>query len=380
MGERGRKRTAAALAVVACLVAPIAMVALWADRNLFDTPRFTSRVVPAIDDPEVQAAVSTYLTEQVLTVVDVDGLLENAFEDRPRAQVLVGPISAAVESLIARGVVEVVDSEQFAALWGGAIEVAHTAAMRVLRDESRVLDAAEAARSGEVTLDLHPIVEAVMARVADVAPDLIPAGSEIPAFDDLGQVVVFDQDRITTAQQALERFERFVWLAVVVALACMIGAVLVAVDRRRTVLQLVAGLIIGDVLVRRAGIRAVEEVRSITSESGAPAAAGAVLDRFLDPLLTFTAWAIVVLLLTGAIVALTGPYSWAVRSRDHLATTWAWLDVHRGVAGGAIAVLGLALLWAFDLDWWAILLFIALVAAAVLWSTKETSEPTTASA
>ena len=57
-----------------------------------------------MDSPEVQTAIATRVTDAIETQVDVEALLNQAFagviQDRPRLQLLIGPIAGAVNGLI----------------------------------------------------------------------------------------------------------------------------------------------------------------------------------------------------------------------------------------------------------------------------------------
>jgi hypothetical protein len=374
MNARLRRVIVAVLVVVACVAAPIAMVAIWANRNLFDSDRFTTRLAPAIDEPAVQEAVSIYLTDQVLELVDVESFFEDAFDDRPRAQVLAGPLSTAVKGFVAQGVDEVVASDQFATLWKAAVEGAHRLAMGVLEDKGEIVSTSD----GVVSLDLEPVVEAVLARLAEVAPRLVTVGSNIPALQDLGEIVLFEDEDLGTAQQALRRFEQFVWVAAAITVLAAGWALWLSKNRRRTGMQLAVGLLVGDVLVRRAGIRLVDDIQERANESGNPGAAAVVLERFLDPLLTFTAIAIVLLLIAVVVLAILGPYSWAAPARARIRTGLGWLGEHRPVVGAAAGAIGLVALWTLDLGWLAMFLVAAAVGAAIVWSMRGT-EPETPS-
>ena len=76
--SRWRAVTATTLIVIGCLLAPIAVVAVWADDQISDTDRYVETVAPLADDPAVQAAVTDSITEQVFTYVDVEALTKQA--------------------------------------------------------------------------------------------------------------------------------------------------------------------------------------------------------------------------------------------------------------------------------------------------------------
>src|SRR4051794_24083391 len=56
---RWRAPTAAVLIVIGCILAPLAVTAVWANRQVSDTDRYVETVAPLAKDPAVQAAVAT---------------------------------------------------------------------------------------------------------------------------------------------------------------------------------------------------------------------------------------------------------------------------------------------------------------------------------
>ena len=81
-----------------------AAVAYWGQRTLNDTQRYVDTVAPLVDSPEVQDVVATRVVEAIQQQVDIEAILNKTFAgvitDRPRLQLLVGPLSAAINGLI----------------------------------------------------------------------------------------------------------------------------------------------------------------------------------------------------------------------------------------------------------------------------------------
>ena len=77
-GHRGRRwgRTSAAVVLIllGVLCAPLSVVAVWAKRQVTDTNRYVATVAPLASDPAIQAAVTTQITNQIFTYLDVDGI------------------------------------------------------------------------------------------------------------------------------------------------------------------------------------------------------------------------------------------------------------------------------------------------------------------
>jgi len=98
----------------------------------------------------------------VRSVVDTRSLLRQALPRR--AGVLAGPLAATVDDWVADRVDVFFASEEFERLWATAAVRAHDASVHVLRGDGPNVD------GDGITLDLLPVVSAVLADVVDRAP------------------------------------------------------------------------------------------------------------------------------------------------------------------------------------------------------------------
>ena len=64
-----RRLLAAGLTMLSALALVLAGVAWWTSATALDTPRFVAVVGPVIDQPAVQAAVTTSVTDDLTTLV-----------------------------------------------------------------------------------------------------------------------------------------------------------------------------------------------------------------------------------------------------------------------------------------------------------------------
>lgn len=408
--QRGWWRRAATvgLVVLACVVLTSAVVGLWARRNFLDTDRFVDRAGPLIEEPSVQQALANRVTEQLMTVVDPQALFTDVIPERGR--LLAVPLANAVEGFVHDRVESFVATEQFERLWIGAIRVAHEAASRVLRGESEAV----VTEDGRITLNLVPVVNAVLQRITATSPEILGREVDLPDVtvdeipdaaiariedaldvdlgDDFGQFTVYDDGTLGAAQDAVGLFDRLVVLLLPLGVALAVAALWISRRRRRTLLQLAAGLALGMVLLRRVGFRLQEEVASLPPTAEGRRAGAAAVEQFLQPLTTFAAWTLAGIAVIAAVAVITADYPWAVslrgtagelwsqavattgeRARDE--TTVAWISEHRDVlliGGGA---LGLVLLWIADLSWAGLLVVLGLVAAFELAVYRVASRP-----
>ena len=129
------------LIALAALLAPLAVVAVWARSQVADTDRYVQTVAPLASDPAVQAAVTTNITNVVFQYLDVQGLTQQAVDAiassgrlppavADRLDGLVGPITDGVRNFTQSQVSNVVQSQAFADAWVAANRTAHDLARR----------------------------------------------------------------------------------------------------------------------------------------------------------------------------------------------------------------------------------------------------------
>ena len=396
---RLRRWGAALLVVLACVSFTAAVPGLWARRNFLDTDRFVSRVGPVVEDPAVQEALTLRLTEQLMLLIDPRAFFEEVLPER--GQILALPLSGAVEGFVQDQVTSFIASDRFADLWEGAIRVAHEAASRLLRGESEVV----VAEDGQITLNLIPIVDAVLAEITSASPEILGRQVDIPDFTvedipeqaiarleraldvelppDFGQITVYDDGKLEAAQIAVDLFNTSVFVLSAVAILAAVLALVVSTRRRRTLLQLCAGIFIGMALLRRGVFIVNGELRVLPPTDEGQSAIAVLSNALFDPLLTFALWALAATAVVAVVALVTGPYPWAVKARRRATTiggrlvsttteraqdegTVRWVAAHRdGLLAGGLAV-GLLVLWTFDLSWLGLLLVLAVVGAYAL--------------
>lgn len=119
-----RRALAGILVILACLLAPVVAVGVWARSAVVETDGWVELVEPLPRDPEVRAAVADELTDIVL-----DGLG------------VAGPARVGAEPLVRRGAQRLVRTDTFGELWVAAHREAHERLILALRQEgSQVQD------------------------------------------------------------------------------------------------------------------------------------------------------------------------------------------------------------------------------------------------
>jgi hypothetical protein len=174
---RNRARSAAAVVLIllGALLAPVAVVAAWAERTLTDTDRYVATVGPLAEDPTVQSALAGRLTQAVTKRIDVGSLLDDVaggLKERdiaPRAAAalpaLEAPLTSGVESFVRRAADRVVESDEFASAWEQANRVAHEQLVAVMRGEGG--DVVQVGQDGQLTIQLSGMIDLLKDRLVD---------------------------------------------------------------------------------------------------------------------------------------------------------------------------------------------------------------------
>src|SRR5882672_10613474 len=97
--HRVRSFFSALLIVLACVLAPLTVAAVWIADEVGDTDRYVATMAPLASDPAIQAGVANRVTTQVTSAIDVNGLvgdlqgaLTSLVGDRPRLSTALGSL------------------------------------------------------------------------------------------------------------------------------------------------------------------------------------------------------------------------------------------------------------------------------------------------
>jgi hypothetical protein len=360
----GRTLLATVLIVLGALLAPVAVVATWANVQLTDTDRFVTSYAPLADDPAIQSLVTTQVVAVIEEQVDIptltsdviDGIIDLGTGDRAtRAlELLKGPTAQGIQSLVGNVVARFVESDAFANVWASALRVSHSQVTGALQNDANV--AIDLGADGTIGIQLAPIIEAVKQALVSQG---VGFASSIPAID--RTIVVATSDALPTVQLAYGlAVAAGIWLPWISLLLLAAGVI---AAHRRWVAGIAASLsLAASMVILLAGFAIGRVFFDAAMRSGpvAPDAAG-VLFETLTGAMRDTAIAVLVLALVVAIVVwFSGPFTAPSRLRaathsgagriraaleSHGVTTGRvgrWLSAQRTLLRVAVAVIGAA--------------------------------------
>jgi hypothetical protein len=395
--SRTRRVLAAMLVALFAILLPVTVTASWAHRTVVNTDAYVATVGPIVADPAVQAAVSREITNEIYATLNPQQIIANALP--PKAAPLAGPLSNGVRGYLQEGINTIIASPKFQQLWIAANRFSHAQLIAVLNGDSKAL----LTTHGQVVLNLVPLLNEALKNIQirasallsrnitlpAISGDSIPAqacqkigtaiGRPLPAT--CGQIPLFKAAALTSAQHAYRAVNRLVLALLIVTPLVFITALWVSPRRRRTLLQLTIGGMLGLIAVRRVVFWLQSDLLTHAKPAN-QAALSVITGQIFSGLFTVTLWFLIGGLILILLALLTGPYRWAVATRSgarrtgqaaaHLAAALAgqatsdqtvgWIRRHLDALriGGAVAA-ALALL-IFSVNWAGFLIIAALLA------------------
>jgi hypothetical protein len=340
--HRWRTIVASLLIVVACLLAPLSVAAVWTRNQVTNTDRYVATVSPLARDPAIQAAIADQITTQVFNYIDIKGLTNQAVDAlaaqglRPQVatqlQAFAVPIANGVQSFTREQVGKVVASDAFADAWVQANRVAHAELVKALTGEG----------GGAVTVENDTVSVNLAAFVQVVKDQLVASGftlaERIPEVN--ASFVLFQSADITRVRSAFNLLNTLgIWLPIIVLVMIAIG-VYVAKDHRRALVGAGVGLAVAMVVLALglAVFRSIylDAVPAQVLPHDAAAVAYDTIVRFLRLGLRTV---LVLALVVAAGAFLTGQSATAVRTRQGITRAIGWLQgtaEHAGLRTGPV--------------------------------------------
>ena len=342
--QRWRTVVATLLIVVACVLAPLSVVAVWTRNQVTNTDRYVATVSPLASDPAIQQAIADQITAQVFTYIDIKGLTTQALDAlssrglspqvASQLEAFSVPIANGVQSFTRDQVGKVVASDAFTNAWIQANRTAHAELVKALTGEG----------GGAVTVENDTVSVNLAAFVQTVKAQLVASGftlaERIPQVN--ASFVLFQSKDITRVRAGFNLLNTLgIWLPILALILLGLG-VYVAKDHRRALVGAAVGVAVSMVVLALA----LAIFRSIYLDAVPanllPHDAAAVL---YDTIVRFLRLGLRTILVLALVVAagafLTGQSVTAVRTRQGLAGAIGWLQgsaEHAGLRTGPIGI------------------------------------------
>jgi hypothetical protein len=389
----------AALVVVTSLLFTVTVAGVWARRNALNTDKWVAEVGPLAEEEAVQVALGRWITDELMAVVDPESFFESALPDR--GQILAAPLADALRGFVENEVDSFLASESFHQLWVDVNRRAHQQVVALLEGDPPPSLEIE---GDEVVFNVIPLINEVLAALGEKSPEIFGRTIDIPTItvddipeeavekledvldrdlpDDFGQFTVFDTDRYRHIQEAVSLFEVLLEVAVVVTVALVAATMWMSPHRRRTLLQLLVGIAVGVVVLRRLGLLVQDDVVSLARPENQEAV-DVVVGAFVGSLRYGTGWVLAAAAVVAALALVTGPYPWARTVRSQTVSAGhasaealeaavaqrpdqpavAWVRANAELMHAGLAVFGIMVLLLVDVTWFNLLVVVLVVTA-----------------
>jgi hypothetical protein len=336
-----RALVAIVLIVLGCVLAPVAVLGVWAGNEVSNTGRWVATVEPLIHDPAIQNVLTDKITNEITGQLNVTGLVNQAStqlngKGLTRISSLLttfGPqIASAVNGFVYSTVHSAISSQAMANVWVQVNTVAHQALVKVLSGQG---NGAVSVSNGQIVLNLGPFItvakQDLVARGFALASKIPPVSPTLALFQakDLGK-----------AQAAYRLITTLKIVLPILVLLLLGGGVWVARGHRRALVGAGLGLA-ASMLVLAIGLLIFRSIYLSSVPSGVlPADAAAAA---YDAMVHFIKIGLRVVLVVGLVVAIgaffTGPSRAAVQTRSGLKSGIEWIRHYgerRGVSTGPV--------------------------------------------
>jgi hypothetical protein len=227
--------------VVFCLGTVLSVVAIWANNRVIDTSTYVDTVAPLAADPDIQEAIALRVTALITDRIQGDDAL--LAEITGGSGFLAGAAVAMVSDLVHRTVLGAVQSPGFQALWDSANEIGHRELIRALTSDG---NDAVFVDDGQLLLNLTPLISEVTNRLRESGLTVIDRIQVDPAR---ATFVLFESEALAEAQWAIEMLDVLAVALPVVAVASLVGCLLLAERRWAMLLWSGIGVAIGMVVL-----------------------------------------------------------------------------------------------------------------------------------
>ena len=317
--RRTRGIIAWVLLVLASLLIPISVISAWAITTVTDTDQYVATMAPLARNPIIVDHLANKATDKLFSTQAVQKKVTDLLP--PKAKPIVQPIVTQVKTYVNGVALKVFQSEQFGRLFDALNRRTHQTVVDILSGKQTPLT--KALKNGQVVLNLTPQLNQLIDKLNSRGVKLF---RPIPTKNgELGFVVV-SKSQVSNFSGLFNTLVTLGWALPLVSVALGVLGVIVAVERRKTLLRLAVGIgLFTVVLLGAVAFLRTTFLNQATSHHLDVAVSAAVWDTLLRFLKDDLRWALLGCVLVALGAWLAGPARYAVWIRTKAAAGGRWL-------------------------------------------------------
>lgn len=330
---RGRRFAVRALLVLGTLLAILAIVAVFANRQALNADNWADTSSALLEDEEIRSQLSASLVDTIYDNVDVQAEIARGLP--PRTARLAGPIAGGLRTFAERATNRALGRPRVQQAWKEANRLTAQQFIAIAEGESKAIR-----QSGDaVVLDLRVIVLDLVERLG------LPSSLAGKIPPDAGAIKIMSADQVDTAKTAVTTLRSLAVVLPVLALLSLGLAVFLARGRRRrTLLGAGIGLIVAGiaVLVLRnvIGQQVTDALAATDAVQPAADQAWSISTRMLRDVAQATVIGGIPIVGAAVLAGPTRPATWLRRMMAP------WLEDRPGIVYGVVgSLVALVILW-----------------------------------
>ena len=239
-GPRWRRIASWVLVVLACLLAVVSVMVVFARNQLLNTDAYVRTMAPLATNPAIQTQIATRVSNGLVARTDLSQRVKSALP--AKAGFLVTPITSEVHNATYSVALKLVQSPKFEQLWVAVNRASHEQLVAVLTGSSA---GSVSAKGGKITIDLSK-VEATVKQRLDAQG--ITVFDKVPAVKGLNYVL-FQSNDLVRIQRLVKFLDKLAVVLPIVTLLCFAGVVALTRNRRKGLVRSAGGLALSMALI-----------------------------------------------------------------------------------------------------------------------------------
>ncbi len=318
--HKPRRIIAWVLVVLAALMIPLSIVTYWAVNTVTNTNHYVETLAPLGRNHVITDHLATRATKELFEQVNVQQKLTQALP--PKAAFIAAPLTTQAEGFVEIQLQKILRSEQFVKLWDRANRRSHGTAVAVLTGHTPK----GVKRANQIVVDVTPVLKQAIAKLD--ARNFTIFNSILPQVDKLNSlsVTLVTGKQLARAQTGFHILVQLKWAVPAIALVLAGLAILIAVERRKTMLRITIGASIMTIVIL-AGLAA---GRSVFIHGGTVHDVNGQVSAILyDTVLRFLKeglrWLLLILVLLSVLLWVVGRSRSALWVKHEIASGYRWL-------------------------------------------------------
>ena len=216
-----RRITATVLVVVASILAFLAILAVWVNRQALNTDNWTKTSSELLQDPVIRDRVAQRLTDELFSSVNVEQAVADVLP--PRAQILAAPAANALRDQVEKRAKKALARPDVQQLWADANRTAHEQLLAVLDGGGSTVST----QQGVVTLNLSSLLAELQQQtgVGGRLRKVLPASAT--------NITLFHSNQLKAAQNGIKVLRPLPVILLLVAIGLVAIAIALAPQWRR---------------------------------------------------------------------------------------------------------------------------------------------------